>query len=64
MVTAVEFERRVTRAGVLRIVVRRSWPLVLPVVLLEVDKGTGVGFHRGVLSGRRFESGRRWRLFA
>ena len=52
MVATVEFERRVTGAGVLGVIVRklshREKPG--PVVLLEVDKSSKVCFHRAILA--------------
>ena len=64
MVAAVQLERRVTGAGVFRIVIgkfsHRKEPC--PVVLLEVDEGSELGLHCAVLSlclavGLRMEGG-------
>ena len=51
MVAAVEFERRVTGAGILGVIVRElsHWWRPGPVILFKVDEGLEVGLHGAVL---------------
>ena len=64
MIATVEFERRVAGARILRVVVgefgHRKEPS--PIVLLGIDEGSEIGFHRTILSvglaiGLRVEGG-------
>ena len=51
MISAIELERCVAGAGILGIVVSklRYGKKSCPIILLEVDKGSEVGFHRTIL---------------
>ena len=51
MISAIELEKYVAGAGILGIVVSklRHGKKPCPIILLEVDKGSEVGFHRTIL---------------
>ena len=52
MISAIELERCVAGAGIFGIVVSklRHGKKPCPIILLKVDKGSEVGFHRTILS--------------
>ena len=51
MISAIEFKRCVAGAGILGVVIGklRHGKKLCPIILLEVDKGLEVGFHRVIL---------------
>ena len=51
VVTAVQLKRCIADAGIFRIIIGKfsHWNESCPVILLKVDKGLEVGFHRAVL---------------